>query len=460
MQAAPQVYLAQDLPPGWVVAAADEFGTPYFCNLWTGETQWERPSLATRSTFDYRTPADLVDPRQQWAAAPVPQPAPPVVQPAPSAFAGYTPVPMASLPEARAVASVPAPAPAAPSRAMVPYDEDPAPIDDLREALIAQAQGVHVSLPSPALPSPGASDAFEGIPRPPKGLGRSKRAPEPAVPRTSVAKKPRRQRPSLAPLEWELERREVERFMDDIGELKAEKRARERRFVEGIYQKEEGMLARLDRLNAIAEAAALVSDEASEARNREMELEWKANELRRAEDAKREAEARAVAAARLEVKKIVAEMVRSVALENGETIQCEACLGRHRPHTCGERGQHLRLKALAAKNKAARKAKKAEPREPSPPRAVDGPGQCALHPYCVRGYKHGGGGGRCRIRPPPGVVLEEEEEEGEEEEEAAEEEEVNVPARRQRSDRAKAAFSLFVKSMSGRRPGRDFRFQR
>ena len=41
-----------------------------------------------------------------------------------------------------------------------------------------------------------------------------------------------------------------------------------------------------------------------------------------------------------------------------------------------------------------------------------------------------------------------------------EEEEVNVPARRQRSDRAKAAFSLFVKSMSGRRPGRDFRFQR
>ena len=39
-------------------------------------------------------------------------------------------------------------------------------------------------------------------------------------------------------------------------------------------------------------------------------------------------------------------------------------------------------------------------------------------------------------------------------------EEVNVPARRQRSDRAKAAFSLFVKSMSGRRPGRDFRFQR
>ena len=88
MQAAPQVYLAQDLPPGWVVAAADEFGTPYFCNLWTGETQWERPSLATRSTFDYRTPADLVDPRQQWAAAPVPQPAPPVVQPAPSAFAG------------------------------------------------------------------------------------------------------------------------------------------------------------------------------------------------------------------------------------------------------------------------------------------------------------------------------------------------------------------------------------
>ena len=48
----------------------------------------------------------------------------------------------------------------------------------------------------------------------------------------------------------------------------------------------------------------------------------------------------------------------------------------------------------------------------------------------------------------------------EEEEEAAAEEEVNVPARRQRSDRAKAAFSLFVKSMSGRRPGRDFRFQR
>ncbi len=46
-----------------IVAAADEFGTPYFCNLWTGETQWERPSLATRSTFDYRTPADLVDPR-------------------------------------------------------------------------------------------------------------------------------------------------------------------------------------------------------------------------------------------------------------------------------------------------------------------------------------------------------------------------------------------------------------
>ena len=77
----------------------------------------------------------------------------------------------------------------------------------------------------------------------------------------------------------------------------------------------------------------------------------------------------------------------------------------------------------------------------------------------MRGYKHGGGGGRCRIRPPPGVVLEEEEED-EEEEQAEEEEEVNVPARRQRSDRAKAAFSLFVKSMSGRRPGRDFRFQR
>ena len=55
---------------------------------------------------------------------------------------------------------------------------------------------------------------------------------------------------------------------------------------------------------------------------------------------------------------------------------------------------------------------------------------------------------------------EEDEEEDEEEEAAAEEEEVNVPARRQRSDRAKAAFSLFVKSMSGRRPGRDFRFQR
>ena len=75
MHAAPQVYVAQDLPPGWVVAAADEFGTPYFCNLWTGETQWERPSLATRSTFDYRAPADLADPGRQWAAAPVNVPA-------------------------------------------------------------------------------------------------------------------------------------------------------------------------------------------------------------------------------------------------------------------------------------------------------------------------------------------------------------------------------------------------